>query len=138
MHGGAALRSGVRPLTYSYRMARVVVGLVIAGLVFTIFAVVDCSLTERFRVRALPKPLWLLIVLLLPVIGPLLWFLIGRAPTRWAGGRRLPPDDDPDFFGRHRGPSAPPQPAHQEELQRFEEELANLDTDPDEDERPRG
>jgi hypothetical protein len=112
-------------------MARLYVGLVIAAIVFTILAVVDCVLTERDAVRALPKPLWLLVVILLPVIGGLLWFVIGRGPARLAVRRRPPPDDDPDFSRRAHGPSAPPRPALEEHPRVIEEDLASHDADPE-------
>jgi hypothetical protein len=112
-------------------MARLVVGAVIAALVFTIFALVDCALTERVRVRGIPKALWLVVVLVLPVLGGVLWFLIGRGPLR---RRFLPPDDDPTFLGGGRGPA--PTPSHapmDDELALLEQELANLDSDSDDD-----
>lgn len=45
-----------------------------------IFAVVDCLLTPRPFVRALPKPLWVLLILV-PYVGALLWIFTGRAAT---------------------------------------------------------
>ncbi|HEY8318655.1 MAG TPA: PLDc N-terminal domain-containing protein [Amnibacterium sp.] len=112
-------------------MARLVVGVVIAVVVFTIYAFVDCALTERSRVRGLPKALWLLVVVVLPLIGGLLWFLIGRGPTR---RRFLPPDDDPTFLGggRRNSPSSGHAPTV-DELALLEQELANLDSDADDD-----
>jgi hypothetical protein len=43
-----------------------------------IFGVVDCLLTPRPYVRALPKTLWIAVILLLYVVGPLLWIVAGR------------------------------------------------------------
>jgi len=96
-------------------MIRVLVPLVLTGLL--VFAIVDIIVTDGGRVRGLPKFAWIGVVVLLPLIGPLLWFLIGRerleqrshgryadaagVPTR--PGRRfgpIAPDDDPDFLGR--------------------------------------
>jgi hypothetical protein len=45
-----------------------------------IFAVVDCLLTPRPFVRALPKSLWMLLILV-PYVGALLWIFTGRATT---------------------------------------------------------
>ncbi len=96
-------------------MARV---LLIAAVVFaSIYAFVDCVQTDHRLVRVLAKPVWLLVVLV-PVLGPLVWFVAGRTDAR--GGRppqrpgpaaRPPaprgprgPDDDPDFLRKLRPP----------------------------------
>ena len=58
------------------------------------------------RVRALPKPLWLLLVVLVPFLGPLAWLLAGRPVAEGrgrasSGARRTgtrAPDDDPEFL----------------------------------------
>ena len=54
------------------------------------------------RSEASPRPAWLLIIIILPLVGVLLWFFFGRPrylpePT---GHTRAPlaPDDDPDFL----------------------------------------
>ncbi|MEN0083282.1 MAG: PLDc N-terminal domain-containing protein [Leifsonia sp.] len=43
-----------------------------------VYTIVDVSLRDRSRVRRLPKPAWLLVVILLPLIGSALWFTLGR------------------------------------------------------------
>jgi hypothetical protein len=115
-------------------MARVLVFAGVAAAVLTVFAVVDCALTERSRVRALPKPIWIVVALVLPVIGPLLWLLIGRGPLPQRAARRvIGPDDDPEFLR----PSRPTPPAiaapDDERWRALEQELANLDSDADDD-----
>jgi hypothetical protein len=75
----------------------------------------------------MPKPLWLLVLILLPVLGGVLWFVIGRGPAR---RRYLGPDDDPRFLGR-RDASAKPRGPGRDELALLEQELANLDSDAD-------
>jgi hypothetical protein len=73
-------------------------------LVLTIYALVECIQTEPSRQRNLPKALWLLLILVLPLLGPIAWFLAGRpGPAgRGPGTNRPPyprgPDDDPDFL----------------------------------------
>ena len=60
-------------------MLRVVL---IAIVVFaTIYALVDCVQTDRSRVRIMPKPVWLLAILV-PVAGPVAWFLASARPPR--------------------------------------------------------
>jgi hypothetical protein len=53
-----------------------------------IFAVVDCVLTPPLYVRALPKSVWILLILV-PYVGALLWIFTGRGVTAPAArGRR--------------------------------------------------
>jgi len=62
-----------------------------------IFAVVDCLLTPRPFVRALPKSLWILLMLV-PYVGALLWIFTGRAATPQQverDRRRRVTDEDP-------------------------------------------
>lgn len=104
-------------------MARLLFGLGIALVVFTIYAIVDCALRERDRIRGLARGWWLLIILLIPLIGGVLWFVIGRgrAGSAW---RSVAPDDDPDFLG-----SLKRDAAQEERIRRLEQELADLDAD---------
>jgi hypothetical protein len=98
--------------------------------VFYIYAIVDCILFERERVRGLPKGAWVPIVIVFPIIGALLWFLVGRGPKPRAAGpvRRGPaPDDDPAFLERLARDRA-----QQEHIRKLEQQLAELD-DPDPD-----
>ncbi|UPK74644.1 PLD nuclease N-terminal domain-containing protein [Nocardioidaceae bacterium SCSIO 66511] len=77
--------------------------LVIAVLVMTIFAFYDVLATPRGATRRLPKWVWA-VAAFVPVIGPLLWFIIGRPRRRRTPPPRQPrrsvsgPDDDPDFL----------------------------------------
>jgi hypothetical protein len=113
-------------------MARVLVFAAIAAAVLTVFAVVDCALTERARVRALPKWAWLLVVLVLPVVGPLLWLVLGRGSARRRPVTRvIGPDDDPEFLRSHGIVPRPPAAPDAARWQELEQELANLDSDAD-------
>lgn len=115
-------------------MARVLVFAAIAAAILTVYAVVDCALTERARVRALPKAVWILVALVLPVIGPLLWLVIGRGPAVPRPVRRvIGPDDDPDFLRSSRPARPAVAPPDDEHWRALEQELANLDSDADDD-----
>nr|NLD39682.1 PLDc_N domain-containing protein [Actinomycetales bacterium] len=75
-----------------------------------IYGVIDCAQTPEDRVpRGLKKPVWLIIVLLIPVIGSLAWlgvkWVAGSSSITKSGGYRSPkrkgptaPDDDPEFL----------------------------------------
>ncbi|AJW80164.1 MULTISPECIES: PLD nuclease N-terminal domain-containing protein [Clavibacter] len=107
-------------------MPRLLIGLAVVIVFFTVFVIVDTSLTPRTRMRGLPKPAWIAVVVLVPVIGGILWLAIGKDRTDLAraSGRRLGPDDDPDFLsglGRTR--------SEEERIRRLEQELADLDSD---------
>lgn len=75
---------------------------------FVIFCLVDCFQTPTERVRTLPKVIWVLVILILPVVGGAVWLLAGRTwgasgsrgDSGGRGGGRGPtaPDDDDDFL----------------------------------------
>ena len=93
-------------------MVRAFLFLFLAHLALVIAALADC-LGGEHAPRKLSRAWWVPIILLLPVVGGILWFAVGRArPPRpkpgagrggSAGGPRSPrgpvaPDDDPDFL----------------------------------------
>ena len=94
-----------------------------------VFAVVDLILTEPGRVRAVPKVVWAFIIVLVPVVGALLWFFIGKERRDRGGQRRtVAPDDDPAFLKNLRRDED-----QDERIRRLEQELADLDDDPPKD-----
>ncbi|CAN5285397.1 PLDc N-terminal domain-containing protein [soil metagenome] len=56
-------------------MASVISVLLLAVLVF---ALVDIITTDEWRIRHLPKVAWALLVVFLPLIGSILWFVLGK------------------------------------------------------------
>ena len=94
-------------------------------LAFTLYALIDCLARDEEEIRALPKVIWVLVILLFPPLGPIAWFIAGRArggatrrrtsggPDEVVGGysmgsgssagrngRPIAPDDDPEFLRR--------------------------------------
>ncbi|MDQ4214170.1 PLD nuclease N-terminal domain-containing protein [Microbacterium capsulatum] len=109
--------------------------LVIGGFlaaVFWVFGIVDCIVQPASRHRGVPKGVWIAIVVLIPVIGGLLWFVLGRTrPGRTAEEDRfLPLDDEPGPQHRRTGFTDAEQ---ERRIRELEEELARLDDrgDPD-------
>jgi len=97
----------------------------VIALALTIYAVIDCALAYRERVRALPKPLWILIIIVIAPIGGILWFTLGkerRSPV--AVVSRTAPDDDPAFLRRLAEDAE-----REERIRRLEAQLAELDDD---------
>jgi hypothetical protein len=68
-----------------------------------VYALVDCLQTDQRQVRNLPKPGWLVVIVLVVLVGPVAWFLAGRPRSMPPRGYRGPgqprgPEDDPDFL----------------------------------------
>ena len=80
---------------------------VLVELGLLIFALVDCISIYDDRIKTLNKITWVFIIILLPIIGPVLWLIIGKDRThnrpaeRARDARPLAPDDDPAFFSTH-------------------------------------
>ena len=103
-------------------MGRVLVFGVFVAIAISIYAIVDIILVDRNRVKSLNKVSWVIIAVL-PVIGPLLWFVLGRkARDASVQYRTIAPDDDPSFLGRIARDEE-----QDERIRRLEEELAQLD-----------
>jgi hypothetical protein len=112
--------------------------LVIIELALLVYCLIDCIQTDSAAVRNLPKPVWVLLIILLPLFGGVGWLLAGRPergattpatrgswPTPSSGGSPTyrpsaapkGPDDDPDFLRSLR------EKDHERELQQWEENL---------------
>lgn len=104
-------------------MPRVLLILVIVGLM--VYALVDVWNSEEDERGGLPRWLWVLLIVLLPLLGPISWIVVrvaarrsgaGPATGRGGGGSRptpprrpsprrpsagpVAPDDDPEFLWR--------------------------------------
>lgn len=109
-----------------------IIGIVIA-VAFTLYALVDAAMTDGSRARGVSKPVWVVVIVLLPVIGGILWFLIGKGAT--PAKRPQAPDDDPRFTGTRMSPVD--LDVHMRDL---EDRLRELDDEvfPGEPDEPRG
>lgn len=86
-----------------------------------VFALVHLIRRDDSQVRHLPKMVWLFIVILLPLIGSILWFAIGREYP--SDGLRL---GRPTRPARTAAPT-PAAPARPVDTRTTEEQLADLD-----------
>ncbi len=68
--------------------------IVVVCIIYTAVYVVQ---SDSERIRRLPKFLWLILVLALPVVGMVAWWVFGR-PTSRPEPPSVAPDDDPDFL----------------------------------------
>lgn len=79
------------------RMGRVLpILLLIACTIYTAVHVVQ---SDSEQVRGVPKALWLVIVICVPLVGMVAWWVFGR-PTSTQPPPPMAPDDDTDFL-RH-------------------------------------
>jgi hypothetical protein len=104
---------------------RVLLILALVLTAFWVYTIVDCSVQPANRHRGVSKPIWILIVVLLPVLGGLLWLTVGRVRRSTIIARRAP-DDDPEFLEKIGTLSD-----QDERIRRLEEELALLDAEDD-------
>ena len=88
-----------------------------------IYCVIDAIQTPGPQVRNLPKALWIVLIVLVPLLGGIGWLLAGRPDPRdpWPASDGLPqherpravrpiaPDDDPEFLARLRRPHDDPE-----------------------------
>jgi len=118
-------------------MARLLLILAVAAVIFWVFSIVDAAVQPATRQRGVSKPVWVVIVIIFPVVGGVLWFAVGRVSARQS--RVTAPDDDPDFL-RGLGGSTPSRPSaadrraqaeQDERIRQLEQELARLDDDDD-------
>ncbi|ALJ21463.1 PLD nuclease N-terminal domain-containing protein [Microbacterium sp. No. 7] len=114
-------------------MVRVLIPVALLLLAFWVYSIVDCALQPPVRHRGVSKPSWMLIVILIPVLGGVLWFALGRVRASELAAPRAP-DDDPEFLGRIGHISD-----QDERIRRLEAELAALDAEDQENlDRPGG
>ncbi|ARU52235.1 hypothetical protein JOE63_001313 [Cellulosimicrobium cellulans] len=99
-------------------MLRVLLPLIAVGL--AVYALVDLASSDEEERGGIPKGLWIVLIILLPFLGPIAWILVkrsaGRSGSRYAAGRPsggssnggtrrrrnapVAPDDDPEFLWR--------------------------------------
>jgi len=110
----------------------------LATLALLVYCLIDCIQTESALVRSLPKPLWLVLIVLLPLVGGIAWLVAGRPertttaatgrgpwpPSRARGAsasppRPLGPDDDEEFLRQMKAIDA----EHQRTLDQWERDL---------------
>lgn len=91
-----------------------------------VVAIVDIILRDQSQVRHLPKTMWLILVILMPLLGSILWFALGREwPERQAAPRT------PPFAPWASAPPAPP--TVRREQRSTEQQLADLEREIEED-----
>ena len=92
-------------------MGRLYMLLFALEILLVVLALISCLSAEDGDVRALPRFVWIIVILLFPLVGSIVYFAVGRPVTstprtsRPMGGGlpessrpRRAPDDDPEFL----------------------------------------
>jgi hypothetical protein len=108
-------------------------------LALVLFCLIDCVQSDEHRVRNLPKWAWIVLIILIPIVGCVVWLFAGR-PTRASAGGGVPwpttktagfpeyerprqrpksPDDDPEFLRSLKKSNT----EHEDLLRKWEEDL---------------
>lgn len=105
------------------RVFLIAAGIVLAVAVI-IYAIADIASIDRRRVRVFPKVFWAMLSILLPVIGAILWFTIGKAARSQSGSSQsvAAPENDPNFLKK-----LDERIAQDKKLRELEEELRKLE-----------
>ncbi len=105
-------------------------------LALLVFCLIDCIQTPAHQVRNLDKPIWILLILLVPIVGGIAWLVAGRpagstSSPQWRMGSGFPEDqrprstprrneDDPAFMAE----MARIDREHEQALKKWEAKLA--------------
>lgn len=93
--------------------------LVLAAMVF---AVVDIITRDESQIKHMPKALWLIVVILVPLVGVILWFVLGREyPEHAERAPRRP------RIPRAQSAVPSPAPAPRRDTRTTEQQLADLE-----------
>ncbi|GAA2173721.1 hypothetical protein GCM10009846_16800 [Agrococcus versicolor] len=76
-------------------MARYLIIGGILAVAMAVYAIVDLTITDDRRIRRLNRVLWAVLIVLVPVVGPLGWLLWGKAPR--SAAPPAGPEDSPAF-----------------------------------------
>ena len=117
---------------------RLLIFIAVAWLLFTVFVTVFAASANKNEVRNLPKWLWILICLAVPIIGGLLYLVLGRPVGRPKGRsgktRIVAPDDDPAFLrdlsSRLDDAQAKPEPSNEDKPENKDPKDDNPESDP--------
>jgi hypothetical protein len=102
---------------------------ILVAVALAVYALIDCLQTDPAELPGPRRPIWLALIILLPVIGPVVWIVASRLNRRPQRPRQVPrvvaPDDNPDFLREIRDVDE----RHQKMLEQWEEDLRRREED---------
>lgn len=138
-------------------MPRLLIPLILVSLGVMIYALIEAISTPSERTRIMPKGVWIIVIILIPLVGGVLWLLFGNENSYLAStvqgfkkstgpARPTTPDDDEEFLRsldiqRAQQRKAEELRKREEEIRRLEEQLkdqpdSDSDSDADEGQNP--
>ncbi|MFK3980110.1 PLD nuclease N-terminal domain-containing protein [Micromonospora sp. NPDC050397] len=124
-------------------MARLMIFVFVAQIILAACALISCLSADKSDIRALPRFVWVLIILFFPLLGSIAWFFAGRPVATPPGGRAgrgpdryrpVAPDDNPEFLGSLAAEQAKKDrelfERWEEDLRRREGEIRRRESDP--------
>jgi len=110
---------------------RIVLPIVVA-IALAIYSFIDCLQTDPAEIRGPRRTVWLVMILLLPIVGPVAWLIARRGGPRAFPSRRgrrsappVAPDDNPEFLRQLRSIDR----RHEEMLSEWEADLRRREED---------
>lgn len=83
-------------------MARLLIAIIVIYTALALYSLFDCISFDSSRVKMMPKAAWAAIILFLPIVGIVLWYLFGRGglAQKADAGKAVPaaPDNDPEYL----------------------------------------
>jgi len=114
---------------------------IIVALTLAVYALIDCLQTDPAEIRGPRRAVWILLILLIPIVGPVAWLVARWRTSRPSGGpprrpatRPVAPDDNPEFLRQLRNIDEEHEQLlsqWEKDLRRREEEMRNRDGDDD-------
>lgn len=105
---------------------------IIVAIALAVYAVIDCMQTDPAEIRGPRRPVWIAVILLLPIVGPAAWLIARRGGPRAFPSRRgrsstppVAPDDNPEFLRQLRDIDE----QHQQMLSEWEADLRRREED---------
>ncbi|HIY64818.1 MAG TPA: PLDc N-terminal domain-containing protein [Candidatus Agrococcus pullicola] len=105
-------------------MARAILAGILVAVVLLIYSLIDLTVTDDARIRRLNRVLWIVIIVVIPIFGPLAWVLIGKGPRSM--GTVVAKDDEPS--SGESGPSISDEEADRR-IREIEEQLEALEAE---------
>jgi len=91
--------------------------------VLAVYALIDCLQTDPAEIPGPRRAIWLALIVVLPIVGPVAWIVARRMRQRPQRPRQVPreiaPDDNPEFLREIRDADE----RHQQMLEQWEKDL---------------